>query len=110
MFTPNNRQSDILERFRIKAHMRRYVQDPFEVDENLMLEGIDAIKGLEIGDRDPAHLVAARITLKAFETGYYRREHLTEEGNQLVSEERFRRSVSDTRSAIKRHIRMTLQH
>ena len=96
MFKPNNNNSDILERFRIKAHMRRYVKDPFEIDEQLMTEGVSQLRGMDFTHSDPSELVAADMTLKSYFSGLYRMDDLTDEGSVLVKQERFRRKHSET--------------
>jgi len=96
MFKPNNNNSDILERFRIKAHMRRYVKDPFEIDEQLMIEGVAQLKGMDFSHSDPSELVAADMTLKSYFNGLYKLDELTDEGSVLVKQERFRRKHGDS--------------
>ena len=94
MFKPNNNNSDILERFRIKAHMRRYVKDPFEIDEQLMVEGVSQLRGMDFTHSDPSELVAADMTLKSYFMGIYKLYELTDEGTVLVKQERFRRKYN----------------
>ena len=96
MFKPNKNNSDILERFRIKAHMRRYVKDPFEIDEQLMVEGVAQLKGMEFSHSDPSELVAADMTLKSYFKGVYKLDDLTDEGSVLIKQERFRRKHGET--------------
>ena len=98
MFNPNNKQSDILERFRIKAHMRRYVRDPFTIEEQLMADAATRLKGMEFRHSDPSELIAAEITLQSYNSGFYRLEELTEEGEILVKQERFRRKLGNARA------------
>jgi hypothetical protein len=91
MFNPYTKQSDALERFRIKAHLRSYVKDPIIIDEQLLMEAVAKLKKLPYGFKDPADTVAIELVLDAYHLGYFKYEDLTDSGCRLVRHNKHRR-------------------
>jgi hypothetical protein len=91
MFKPYAKQSDALEKFRIKAHLRSYVKDPIIIDEQLLLEAVTKLKKLPYGCKDPADTVAIELLLNAYRLGYFKYEDLTDSGCRLVRHSKHRR-------------------
>ena len=84
MFNRNNTQNDVLEIFRIKAHLRSYVKDPIIVADNLLQAAVKKLKKLPYEQNDPTDSVAIELVLEAYRTGYFRYEDLTDTGRKLV--------------------------
>lgn len=84
MFNPNKKQNDILEKFRIKAHLRSYVKDPIVIDEKLLQDAVEKLKKLPYKHKDPTDSVAIELVLEAYKTGFFRYEDLTVTGCKLV--------------------------
>jgi len=91
MFNPYTKQSDALERFRIKAHLRSYVKDPINIDEQLLMEAVTKLKKLPYGFKDPADTVAIELVLDAYRLGHFKYENLTDSGCRLVRHSKHRR-------------------
>jgi hypothetical protein len=90
MFNPNSKQNDILEKFRIKAHLRTYIKDPIMLDEELLNEAVQQLKKLPYIDKDPSGKIAVDLVLEAYRLGHFKHSDLTEEGYQLVSHRKYR--------------------
>lgn len=84
MFMNNTAQTDTLERFRIKAHLRSYLKDPFDIDEYLMHQAVGRLKTLPYVDSDPSAKVALELLYTGFIQGYYAEDALTEQGIRMV--------------------------
>jgi len=90
MFNANKKQNDVLEKFRIKAHLRSYVKDPIVIDESLLSEAVQQLKKLPYEDKDPTQSVVADLVLEAYRLGYFKYRDLTETGYKLVRQSKFR--------------------
>ena len=84
MFNPNKKQNNVLEKFRIKAHLRSYVKDPIVIDETLLQDAVEKLKKLPYKHKDPTDSVAIELVLEAYKTGFFRYEDLTDTGCRLV--------------------------
>ncbi len=84
MFNPYKKQNDVLERFRIKAHLRSYVKDPIIIDDDLLQSAVEKLKRLPYKDYDPTDIVAIELVLDAYRSGFFKYEDLTEIGCKLV--------------------------
>ena len=91
MFNPYKKQSDVLEKFRITAHLRSYVKDPIVVNETLMEEAVEKLKKLPYEDKDPSDQVAIELVIDSYRLGYFKYDDLTESGIELVRYGRYRR-------------------
>ena len=91
MFNPYKKQNDVLERFRIKAHLRSYVKDPIVINETLLQEAVEKLKKLPDQYNDPTDSVAIELVLEAYRSGYFKYEDLTDEGCKLVRLSKHRR-------------------
>ncbi len=96
MFNPYKKQNDVLEKFRIKAHLRSYVKDPIVIDKTLLHEAIEKLKRLPYEDKDPADSVAIELLQRAYRTGFFRYEDLTNTGCKLVRLGKHRRHLQRT--------------
>ncbi|HHJ36097.1 MAG TPA: hypothetical protein ENJ87_10075 [Gammaproteobacteria bacterium] len=84
MFEHNTKKSDVLEKFRIKAHLRSYIKDPVIIDEKLLLAAVYKLKKLPYEDNDPTDTIAIKLVVDAYCLGYFRDEDLTEAGCHLI--------------------------
>jgi hypothetical protein len=91
MFSPYKKQNDILEKFRIKAHLRSYVRDPIVINEALLQDAVEKLKKLPYQGSDPTDLVAVELVLEAYRTGFYKYDDLTDDGCKLVRLSKHRR-------------------
>ena len=91
MFNPYKKQNDVLEKFRIKAHLRSYVKDPIIVDEKLLQIAVEKLKKLPYKHNDPTDSVAMELVLDAYRSGFFRYEDLTKIGCKLVRISKHRR-------------------
>jgi len=90
MINSYKKKSDILEKFRIKAHLRSYVKDPIIIDKTLLQEAISKLKKLPYECNDPTDSVAKELVLEAYRLGHFRYEDLTDAGCQLARQEKYR--------------------
>jgi len=90
MFNLNTKQNDVLEKFRIKAHLRSYIKDPIIIDESLLSEAILQLKKLPYEDKDPTESVAIELVLEAYRLGFFKYRDLTDAGYKLVSHSKYR--------------------
>jgi len=90
MFNANKKQSDVLEKFRIKAHLRSYVKDPIVIDESLLTQAVQQLKKLPYDDKDPTESVAIELVLEAYRLGYFKYRNLTDTGYKLVRHSKYR--------------------
>ena len=93
MFNPYKRQTDALEKFRIKAHLRSYVKDPIIIDETLLQEAIGKLKRLPYEYNDPTDSVAIELVQDAYRSGYLGYENLTDIGCKLIRLSKHRRHL-----------------
>jgi len=91
MFNSYKRQTDALEKFRIKAHLRSYVKDPIIIDEVLLQEAIKKLKRLPYEYNDPTDSVAIELLQDAYRSGYLGYENLTDIGCRLIRLSKHRR-------------------
>jgi len=91
MFNANKKQNDILEKFRIKAHLRSYVKDPIVINETLLQEAVEKLKKLPYQQNDPTDSIAIELVLEAYRSGYFKYEDLTDTGCKLVRLSKHRR-------------------
>jgi hypothetical protein len=91
MFKAYTKQSNALERFRVKAHLRTYIKDPILVDEKLMMKAVQKLKKMPYDLKDPAGTVAIELVIDAYRLGFYKYENLTDSGHLLVQRSRNRR-------------------
>lgn len=91
MFNPNKKQNNVLEEFRIKAHMRSYVKDPIIIDKDLMQEAVEKLKRLPFETRDPTDKVARELLIEAYRRGFFRNDDLTQDGYKLIKQCKHRR-------------------
>jgi len=90
VFNPYKKQSDVLEKFRIKAHLRSYVKDPIIVDESLLEVAVEKLKKLPYEYKDPTDPVVTKLVLEAYRTGFFKYEDLTDVGCKLVRHGKYR--------------------
>ena len=90
MFNSNNRQSNALEKFRIKAHLRSYVKDPININQSLLAEAAQQLKKLPYIDKDPSEIVAVELVMEAYRLGHFNYNDLTDDGYNLVSNIKYR--------------------
>jgi len=90
MYNPYKKQSDILEKFRIKAHLRSYVKEPIKIDEALYQRAADELKKLPYDKTDPTDIVARRLVINAYNLGLYDYTDLTAIGCNLTIHEKYR--------------------
>ncbi len=93
MFNPYKKQDDVLEKFRIKAHLRSYVKDPIVIDETLLRNAVERLKRLPYKHKDPTDSVAIELVLDAYRSGFFRYEDLTDIGCKLVRVSKHRRHL-----------------
>jgi len=93
MFNPYKKQNDVLEKFRIKAHLRSYVKDPIIIEENLLHDAVEKLKKLPYEHKDPSDSVAVELVQKAYRAGFFRYEDLTDTGYELVRLSKYRRHM-----------------
>lgn len=93
MFKPYKNQNDILEKFRIKAHLRSYVKDPVIIDETLLHDAVEKLKKLPYEHKDPSDSIAVELVQKAYRSGFFRYDDLTETGCKLVRLSKYRRHM-----------------
>ncbi len=105
MFTSNN--NDVLEEFRIKAHLRSYVKDPIMVNENLLQAAIVKLKKLPYDEADPSGAIAKKLVRNAIKSGYYNKADLTELGCTLLKP---KKSNKRKHKKARRHFIMINQH
>lgn len=91
MFNPYRKQNNVLEKFRIKAHLRSYVKDPIIIDKTLLQDAVDKLKKLPYKHNDPTDSIAIELVLEAYRSGFFRYEDLTEIGCKLVRRGKHRR-------------------
>ena len=91
MFNPYKKQNNVLEKFRIKAHLRSYVKDPIVVNETLLQNAVEKLKRLPYQYNDPTDSVAVELVLDAYRSGFFRYEDLTDDGCTLVRLSKHRR-------------------
>ena len=91
MFKPYKLQSNVLEVFRIKAHLRSYAKDPNIIDQDLMLNAVEKLKKLPYENKDPTDIVAKELVIDAYHLSHFKYEDLTHPGYIMVQQERFRR-------------------
>ena len=84
------RQNNILEKFRIEAHLRSYLKDPIIIDNTLMDEAISKLKRLPYESKDPADTIATELTLEAYRLGYFRYDDLTDAGCEMTRKSKYR--------------------
>lgn len=84
MFNPFEKQSDILEKFRIKAHLRSYLKDPIILDKALLQDAVIKLKKLPYKYNDPTDNIAKELVLDAYRAGFFRYDDLTDAGCKLV--------------------------
>jgi len=93
MFNPYKKQNDVLEKFRIKAHLRSYVKDPIIIDETLLQDAVEKLKKLPYESKDPTDAVAVELVRDAYRSGFFGYEDLTEIGCKLVRLSKHRRHL-----------------
>ena len=91
MFDSYKKQNDVLEKFRIKAHLRSYVKDPIVINETLLQEAVEKLKKLPYQKNDPTDSVARDLVLEAYRSGYFKYDDLTDDGCKLVRLSKYRR-------------------
>jgi len=91
MFNPYKKQNDVLEKFRIKAHLRSYVKDPIVVDKTLLQDAVEKLKRLPYEHKDPTDSVAIELVRNAYRSGFFDYEDLTDIGCKLVRLSKHRR-------------------
>ncbi len=100
MFNPYKKQNDVLEKFRIKAHLRTYVKDPIVIDEILLLEAVEKLKKLPYEYKDPTDSIAIELVQNAYRSGFFDYENLTETGCKLVRLSKHRRHLQRTNDRV----------
>jgi len=93
MFNPYTKQNDVLEKFRIKAHLRSYVKDPVDIDETLLQDAVEKLKRLPYEHSDPTDSVVIELVQYAYRSGFFVYENLTETGCKLVRRSKYRRHL-----------------
>ena len=110
MFNPYKKQNDVLEKFRIKAHLRSYVKDPIIIDDDLLLSAVEKLKRLPYKDYDPTDAVAIELVMDAYRSGYFRYEDLTDTGCKLVRLSKHRRHLKLTNDRPHLCLQMHISH
>ncbi len=100
MFTPYKKHNDVLEEFRIKAHLRSYVKDPIIIDADLLRDAVERLKRLPYKDNDPTDPVATELVMDAYRSGYFKYEDLTDMGCDLVRNSKHRRHQQFTNDRV----------
>ena len=100
MFNSNKKQNDVLEKFRIKAHLRSYVKDPIVINENLLQEAVEKLKKLPYQKSDPTDSVARELVLEAYRSGYFKFDDLTDDGCKLVRMSKHRRHLQPSSNRV----------
>ena len=72
MYNPYKKQSDVLEKFRIHAHLRSYVKDPIVINEKLLQESVAKLKKLPFEYKDPTDSVVRELVLDSYRLGYFK--------------------------------------
>ena len=90
MFNSYKKKSNVLEKFRIKAHLRSYIKDPIIIDSTLLEEATSKLKKLPYEYKDPTDSIASNLVLEAYRLGYFRYEDLTDAGCDLVRQSKYR--------------------
>jgi hypothetical protein len=90
MYNSFKRQNNILEKFRIKAHLRSYLIDPIIIDKKLMDEAISKLKKLPYESKDPADSIATELIIEAYRLGYFRYDDLTDAGREITRKSKYR--------------------
>ena len=91
MFNSYEKQNDVLEKFRIKAHLRSYVKDPIVINETLLQEAVEKLKKLPYQHNDPTDSVVRELVVEAYRAGFFRHDELTDSGYELVRISKYRR-------------------
>ena len=91
MFHPFRKQSDTLEKFRIKAHLRSYVKDPIIIENELLQQAVLKLKRLPYEYSDPTDAIAMELVLDAYRLGFFDYDDLTDAGHDLVRYGKYRR-------------------
>jgi len=91
MFNPYKKQNNVLEEFRIKAHLRSYVKDPIILDKTLLNEAVEKLKKIPYEDKDPTDSVAVELLLDSYRMGFFKYNDLTDDGCKLVRYGKYRR-------------------
>ena len=97
MFNSYKKQSDVLEKFRIHAHLRSYVKEPIILDEELLQEAVAKLKKLPYIDKDPTDSIAVELVLDAYRLGCFKYKDLTDAGYKLVRRGKHRRQPANDR-------------
>lgn len=100
MFNLYKKQNDVLEKFRIKAHLRSYVKEPIVIEETLLYNAVEELKRLPYEDKDPADTVASELVQKAYRSGFFRYEDLTDTGCKLVRQSKHRRHLQRSHNKV----------
>ncbi len=90
MFNSYKKQSDVLEKFRIHAHLRSYVKEPIIVDEKLLQEAVTKLQKLPFEYKDPTDSIAVELVLDSYRLGYFKLDDLTNVGCDLVRQGKYR--------------------
>jgi len=98
MFNSYKKQSDVLEKFRIHAHLRSYVKEPIIVDETLLQEAVTKLKKLPYEYKDPTDSVVIELVLDAYRLGHFKYKDLTDTGYKLVRRGKHRRQPANDRT------------
>ncbi len=93
MFNPYKKQNDVLEKFRIKAHLRSYVKDPIVIDQTLLQNAVEKLKKLPYKHNDPTDAVVIELVRDAYRSGFFGYENLTDTGCKLVRLSKHRRHL-----------------
>jgi hypothetical protein len=91
MFNPYKKQNDVLEQFRIKAHLRSYVKDPIVIDKALLQDAVEKLKKLPYEYKDPTDSVAIELVQEAYRSGFFGYDDLTDVGCKLIRLSKHRR-------------------
>ena len=90
MINSYKQQSDVLEKFRVHAHLRSYVKEPIIVDEKLLQEAVTKLKKLPFEYKDPTDSIAVELVLDSYRLGYFKLDDLTNVGCNLVRQGKYR--------------------
>jgi len=71
MFNPYKKQNDVLEKFRIKAHLRSDVKDPVVIDKTLLQDAVERLKKLPYKHKDPTDAIAIELVRDAYRSGFF---------------------------------------
>lgn len=84
MLNSHIKQGYTLELFRLKAHLRSYVKDSIQLNEQLLARGAERLRAMPFKTNDPAADLVIDLVHKAYNCKQIKANDLTDAGKQLV--------------------------